>query len=89
MAPTNFTDPWLLTSDEDKEQTYLLKNRQDLDPLMERIGNAHHVLLGEAGRVGKTDVVLDGGLGVSFFKDFAMVEPNHSMADFLHGLKIV
>jgi erythromycin esterase len=32
----------------DKEKTYPLKNSQDLDPLLERIGDAHCVLLGEA-----------------------------------------
>ena len=32
----------------DKERTYSLNGTKDLDPLMERIGEAHHVLLGEA-----------------------------------------
>src|SRR5690554_3432255 len=32
----------------DKEQNYLLEGIKDLDPLLERIGGAHHVLLGEA-----------------------------------------
>lgn len=48
MATKNFIDPWLVTADEDKEQTYPLKNSNDLDPLMERIGDAGYVLLGEA-----------------------------------------
>ncbi len=43
-----FTDPWLFTYDEDKEKTYPLHNAKDLDPLLERIGDAHCVLLGEA-----------------------------------------
>lgn len=42
------TDPWLFSSDAHREASYPLKNARDLDPLMNRVGNAHHVLLGEA-----------------------------------------
>jgi erythromycin esterase len=48
MQTKHYTDPWLLTADEDKEKTYSLRSARDLDPLLERIGNAHCVLLGEA-----------------------------------------
>jgi len=48
MAGKNYIDPWTITLDEDKERTYSLKGLKDLDPLMERIGRVHHVLLGEA-----------------------------------------
>lgn len=48
MSRQNYTDPWLITADEDKEQTFSLKNLKDLEPLMKRIGDAHFVLLGEA-----------------------------------------
>jgi len=36
-------DPWIVTN-----PTYPLKNAGDLDPLLERIGDAHCVMLGEA-----------------------------------------
>ena len=48
MEKKQYTDPWLLTVDEDKEKTFPLRNSTDLDPLLERIGDAHCVLLGEA-----------------------------------------
>lgn len=48
MEKKQYTDPWLLTIDEDKESTFPLRNSTDLDPLLERIGDAHCVLLGEA-----------------------------------------
>lgn len=48
MAKQNYTDPWLITADEDKEQTFSFKNSNDLEPLMKRIGDAQFVLLGEA-----------------------------------------
>src|SRR5688572_30461111 len=48
MAKQNYTDPWLTTADEDKEQTFSLNNSNDLEPLMKRIGDAQFVLLGEA-----------------------------------------
>ena len=48
MPTQNYTDPWLITADEDKEQTFTLKRSNDLEPLMKRIGNAQFVLLGEA-----------------------------------------
>lgn len=48
MERNDYTDPWLFTTDEDKEKTYPLRNLSDLDPLMDRIGDAHCVLLGEA-----------------------------------------
>mgnify|MGYP003575225693 FL=1 len=41
-------DPALRKANEDNEKTYRLQTARDLDPLMKRIGNAHHVLLGEA-----------------------------------------
>jgi erythromycin esterase-like protein len=42
------TDPWYFSVDEDKERTYSLSTSMDLDPLLDRIGDAHYVLLGEA-----------------------------------------
>ena len=48
MKKKPLADPWLFTTDEDKEKTYRLETSKDLDPLMERIGDAHFVLLGEA-----------------------------------------
>ncbi len=48
MATGKYIDPWIITWDEDKEKTYPLTNAKELDPLMERIDNAHFVLLGEA-----------------------------------------
>ena len=48
MVTQNYTDPWLVTTDEDKEQTFSLEKSGDLEPLMKRIGDAHFVLLGEA-----------------------------------------
>ena len=48
MPTQNYTDPWLITADEDKEQTFTLKRSNDLEPLMKRIGDAQFVLLGEA-----------------------------------------
>ncbi len=48
MATKHYNDPWIFTADEDKEKTYPLNNSNDLDPLLERIGDAHHVLLEEA-----------------------------------------
>ena len=46
MAKQNYPDSWLITADEDKEQTFPLNNSKDLEPLMKRIGDAQ--LLGEA-----------------------------------------
>ncbi len=48
MAAKHYNDPWIFTADEDKEKTYSLKSSRDIDPLLERIGDARHVLLGEA-----------------------------------------
>ena len=48
MPGKNFIDSPKVTLDEDKERTYSLNGPKDLDPLIERIGEAHHVLLGEA-----------------------------------------
>lgn len=48
MEKKQYTDPWLQTVHEDKEPTYPLKSPKDLDPLLDRIGDAHCVLLGEA-----------------------------------------
>ncbi|WP_207426192.1 erythromycin esterase family protein [Pedobacter sp. SYSU D00535] len=44
----NYTGSWGSRGDEEKETSYQLKSAKDLDPLMDRIGDAHHVLLGEA-----------------------------------------
>ena len=46
MAKT--TDPWVYTSDDILEDYLRLERSADLDPLMERIGDAKYVLLGEA-----------------------------------------
>lgn len=43
-----FTGQWLEMEDIDREQSYPLNNEADLDPLLERIDDAHYVLLGEA-----------------------------------------
>ena len=43
MPTQNYTDPWLITADEDKEQTFTLKRSNDLEPLMKRIGDAQFV----------------------------------------------
>jgi len=48
MAEKNYTDPWTLSLDEGKEAIYSLNGSGALNPLMDRIGEAHHVLLGEA-----------------------------------------
>lgn len=48
MKDDRYKDPWIFTNDEDKENTYSIKESQDLDPLFKRIGDAHCVLLGEA-----------------------------------------
>ncbi len=48
MKKTSETDPWYFSVDEDKEKTYSLSTSKDLDPLLNRINNAHYVLLGEA-----------------------------------------
>jgi erythromycin esterase-like protein len=48
MPKKKYIDPWLITTDEDKERTFPLNWLADLAPLMERIGDAHYVLLGEA-----------------------------------------
>jgi len=48
MGKQIYIDPWMLRKDEDKEQTFLLDSSADLQPLLERIGDAHFVLLGEA-----------------------------------------
>lgn len=48
METDSFTEPWLVTAQEDTEQTYALKNRNDPDPLLDRIGETDCVLLGEA-----------------------------------------
>jgi erythromycin esterase len=45
---TRYEDPWLFTADEDQEKTFTLKTPADLDPLLERIGDARCVMLGEA-----------------------------------------
>lgn len=45
---TKYEDPWLFTADEDQEKTFKLKTPADLDPLLERIGDAKCVMLGEA-----------------------------------------
>lgn len=34
MAKQSYTDPWLITADEDKEKTFSLKNSNDLEPLI-------------------------------------------------------
>ena len=39
----NYTHPWLITADEDKEKTFVLKNSGDPDPLPERIGGARFI----------------------------------------------
>lgn len=43
-----YTDPWLYTSEREYQFNLPLETDNDLDPLMERIGEAHYVLLGEA-----------------------------------------
>ena len=48
MATREYIDPWLVTADEDKEKTYRLSSTNDLNPFIERVGDAHYVLLGEA-----------------------------------------
>ncbi|WP_423146189.1 erythromycin esterase family protein [Rubrolithibacter danxiaensis] len=48
MATKNYTDPRTVTLDEDKERTFPLKSAKDLDPLLDRIGDARCVMLGEA-----------------------------------------
>ena len=48
MSERNFSDSTKVPLAEDKERIYRLKVTKDLDPLMERIGEAHYVLLGEA-----------------------------------------
>lgn len=48
MDPFSDTYSWLAMEDLDQEKNYPLSNARDLDPLMDRIGNAHYVLLGEA-----------------------------------------
>ncbi|WP_423147816.1 erythromycin esterase family protein [Rubrolithibacter danxiaensis] len=48
MAGRNYADQGTAVLDENRERTYSLKNKNDLNPLMERIGAARHVLLGEA-----------------------------------------
>lgn len=48
MATTKYEDPWLFTKDQDLEKSFILKNPQDLDPLLERIGESKCVMLGEA-----------------------------------------
>ena len=48
MPQKKQTDSRGVTPDENKETTYSLKEPQHLDPLMDRIGEAHYVLLGEA-----------------------------------------
>ena len=40
--------PCLFSREPDKESGYPLRNAKNLDPLINRIGNTHHVLLGEA-----------------------------------------
>lgn len=41
-------DPWGYTTGKKEENSFELKSERDLDPLMERIGDAKYVLLGEA-----------------------------------------
>jgi erythromycin esterase-like protein len=48
MDPYSDTYSWLMMEDLDQENNGPLNNPRDLDPLMERIGDAHYVLLGEA-----------------------------------------
>jgi erythromycin esterase-like protein len=43
-----YTDPWIYTSEDIIKEYQPLDNVQDLDPLVERIGDARYVLLGEA-----------------------------------------
>ncbi|HXA01265.1 MAG TPA: erythromycin esterase family protein [Cytophagaceae bacterium] len=45
---TGLTDPWVYTSEDILRDYHRLERSKDLDPLMERIGNAKYVLLGEA-----------------------------------------
>jgi erythromycin esterase len=42
------TDPWVYTSEDILKDYHRLESPEDLDPLMERIGDAKYVLLGEA-----------------------------------------
>lgn len=44
----NHADPWTYTEEKKREDSYKLGSVSDLDPLMERIGDARYVLLGEA-----------------------------------------
>jgi erythromycin esterase len=48
MAIRQHVDPWIVLPDHDWERTYSLKNANDLEPLIERIGDARCVMLGEA-----------------------------------------
>ena len=48
METRDYTDEETINPEEEIEDIYSLKGTKDLDPLMERIGGAHHVLLGEA-----------------------------------------
>ena len=48
MEKTTETDHWYFSVDEDKEKTYSLSTSVDLDPLLDKIDDAHYVLLGEA-----------------------------------------
>ena len=48
MEKTPETDPWYFSVNEDKEKSYSLSGSMDLDPLLDRIDDAHYVLLGEA-----------------------------------------
>jgi erythromycin esterase len=42
------TDPWVYTSEDILKNYHRLENAKDLDPLIDRIGDAKYVLLGEA-----------------------------------------
>jgi erythromycin esterase len=44
----DYLNKQFLSGDFNKEESYVLKDRKSLDPLIERIGDAHCVLLGEA-----------------------------------------
>ena len=48
MFKERLSDKWTKTYIEEIEIYYQIQDQQDLDPLIERIGEAHHVLLGEA-----------------------------------------